>query len=131
MLGEEFVHPPYSREYTESLLERLLELGPEMVVLTGVSFKDDEIGCAVACKGKESHYYFSKKYDGTYYGTGDLFASALLGAYMSGKDIFESAEIATDFTCGAIQRTHDAKTDTRFGVNFEQGLGEYIKRLGR
>lgn len=131
MLGEEFVHPPYSKEYTESLIERLLQLGPEMVVLTGVSFEGDEIGCAVGCKDKEMHCYFSKKYSGTYYGTGDLFASALLGAYMSGKDIFESAEIATDFTCGAIRRTHDAKTDTRFGVNFEMGLKEYIERIGR
>lgn len=131
MLGEEFIHPPYTKEYTDSLISRLLTLGADMVVLTGVSFSEDEIGCAVCCKGKEIKYYFSKKYDGTYYGTGDLFASALLGAYMKGKDIFESAEIATDFTCSAICRTHQAKTDTRFGVNFEQGLGDYIRRTER
>ena len=71
-----------------------------------------------------------EKYDGIYYGTGDIFASALIGAYMCGKDITESADIALEFTCGAIKRTHDAKTDTRFGVNFEQGLGDFIKKLG-
>lgn len=130
LLGEKYVEPPYTKEYIDGLLERLSTLGPEKIVLTGVSFEHDEIGCAVYCKGEAVHYKFSEKYDGIYYGTGDIFASALLGAYMRGKDISESADIALEFTCSAIKRTHDAKTDTRFGVNFEQGIGDYIKRLG-
>lgn len=129
LLGEEYVEPPYTKDYIENLLKRLSTLGPQKIVLTGVSFSDDEIGCAVFDRG-EVHYGFSEKYDGIYYGTGDLFASALIGAYMRGKDIFESADIALDFTCAAIGRTYKAKTDTRFGVNFEQGLGDYIKKLG-
>ena len=130
LLGEEYIEPPYSKEFIEALANRLLRLGPPMVVLTGVSFDDDKIGCAVFQKGKEPFYRFSEKYSGTYYGTGDIFASALLGAYLRGKSIFESAEIALDFTCAAIKRTFEAKTDTRLGVNFEQGLGDYINRLG-
>ena len=130
LLGEEYSEPPYSREYIESVLRRLLEIGPEMVVLTGVDFGDGKIGCGVCCKNGECQYYFSEHYPGVYYGTGDLFASALTGAYLKGKDIFESACIALDFTCAAIKRTYDAQTDTRLGVNFEQGLGDYIKSLG-
>ncbi len=129
LLGEEYVEPPYSKEYIESLLERLSELGPQKIVLTGVSFDHDEIGCAVY-SGGAIHYKFSEKYDGIYYGTGDIFASALLGAYMRGKNISDSADIALEFTCAAIRRTHDAGTDTRFGVNFEQGIGDYIRYLG-
>lgn len=129
LLGEEYVEPPYSKEYIESLLERLSTIGPKKIVLTGVSFNEDEIGCAVF-NGGDIHYNFSEKYDGIYYGTGDIFASALLGAYMRDRSIFESADIALEFTCAAIRRTHDAKTDTRFGVNFEQGIGDYINKLG-
>ena len=129
LLGEEYVEPPYSKEYIESLLERLATIGPKKIVLTGVSFREDEIGCAVFNCG-DIHYNFSEKYDGIYYGTGDIFASALLGAYMRDRSIFESADIALEFTCAAIRRTHDAKTDTRFGVNFEQGIGDYINNLG-
>ncbi len=129
LLGEEYFEPPYTKEYIEGLLVRLSKLGPQKIVLTGVSFCENEIGCAVFDRG-EVHYGFSEKYDGIYYGTGDLFASALIGAYMRGKNIFESADIALDFTCGAIRRTYNAKTDTRFGVNFEQGIGDYIKKLG-
>lgn len=116
------------REYIESLLSKLSELGAEMIVLTGVAFENGRIGCAVRFNDK-TEFYFTPKYDGVYYGTGDLFASALLGAYMNEKDIFESAEIALEFVCSAIRRTFEAGTDTRLGVDFEHGLIDYINRL--
>ncbi len=130
LLGEKYFDPPYTKEYIEDLMCRLLDLGPQMVVLTGVAFDDKEIGCGVCCKSGEIYYAFSAHYPGTYYGTGDIFASALTGAYLKGKNIFESAEIALDFTCAAIKRTYEVQTDTRLGVRFEQGLGDYIKILG-
>ncbi len=131
LLGEEYVEPPYSKEYIEGIIKRLSSLGPEMIVLTGVAFDDDELGCAVYCRSSDEIFYsFSKKYPGIYYGTGDLFASALTGAYMRGKSIFESAEIALEFTGSSIGRTYKSGTDTRLGVNFEQGIADYIKSLG-
>lgn len=131
LLGEEYIEPPYSKEYIESIMRRLSLLGPSMVVLTGVAFNNDEIGCAVYSRDTDEVYYrFSEKYEGIYYGTGDLFASALTGAYLQGKSIYESAEIALEFTCSAIRRTYEAGTDTRLGVNFEQGIADYIKALG-
>lgn len=131
LLGEQYVEPPYTEDYIKRITRKLLELGPSMVVLTGVCFKNDEIGCAVAKKDSEDVFFaFSEKFPGIYYGTGDLFASALLGAYLNGKSISESAEIALEFTCGAIERTYKAGTDTRLGVNFEQGIGEYIRKIG-
>ncbi len=130
LLGEDYIEPPYTKEYIDDIVHRLLEIGPSMVVLTGVSFDENEIGCAVCCKeNNEVFYRFSEKYPGIYYGTGDLFASALTGAYIKGKTVYESAEIALRFTCDAIKRTFKAKTDTRLGVNFEQGIADYIKIL--
>lgn len=130
LLDMEYKEAPHSKEYIESLLSGLINLGVQMVVLTGVSFGDDDIGCAVKCGNDETYYYSSQKYGGIYYGTGDIFASALTGAYLRGCSIFRSAEIALDFTCGAIKRTFEAGTDTRLGVNFENGLIDYIKSLG-
>ena len=130
LLDEEYIEPPYTVEYIDGIMRRLLSLGVSMIVLTGVSFKDEEIGCAVCCKDSDEIFYrFSEKYPGIYYGTGDLFASALTGAYLRGLDIFKSAETALEFTCSAIKRTFLAGTDTRLGVDFEQGIGEYIRKL--
>lgn len=129
LLGEKYVEPPYSEEYIKDIMFRLLELGPSKVVLTGVSFKNNEIGCAVCEKNGDIFYRFSPKYPGIYYGTGDIFASALVGAFLNGKSIYESAETALDFTCSAIKRTYEAGTDTRFGVNFEKGLCDYGRKM--
>lgn len=132
LLDEEYMHTLYDKTYIEGLLARLSALGPKMIVLTGVSFSEGEIGCAVYNKENgEVFYDFTPNYPGIYYGTGDIFASALLGAYLNGKTINESATVALDFTSAAIARTHAAGTDTRLGVNFEAGLGKYIKQLGR
>ena len=131
LLDEEYVEPPYTKEYIEGLIKRLSFLGASMIVLTGVAFNDEELGCAVYCRDTDEIFYsFSEKYPGIYYGTGDLFASALTGAFLKGKSIYESAEIALRFTCNSIKRTYEAKTDTRLGVNFEQGIADYIKSLG-
>lgn len=131
LLGEEYMQSQYDKTYIEGLLRRLSALGPSMVVLTGISFSEGEIGCAVYDKESDEVYYdFTPKYPGIYYGTGDIFASALLGAYLSGKSINESAGIALDLTASAIARTYEAGTDTRLGVNFEAGLGKYIRQLG-
>ena len=131
LLGEDYSEPPYTKEYIENILKCLSLLGPEMIVLTGVSFNDEQLGCAVYCRNTDEIFYsFSKKYPGIYYGTGDLFASALTGAYLNGKSIFESSKIALEFTSSAIRRTYEAGTDTRFGVSFEQGIADYIKMLG-
>ena len=130
LLGEKYFEPPYTKEYIEDIMKKLLDLGPSMVVLTGVSFKEDEIGCAVCEKNGETFYRFSEIYEGTYYGTGDIFASALTGAYLNGNSIYESAEIALEFTCSSIKRTYEAGTDTRFGVNFEVGLCNYMNKIG-
>lgn len=59
-----------------------------------------------------------------------MFASALLAARMRGRSLEESARIAVDLTCGSILRTKAAGTDLRFGVNFEEGLPDFIRALG-
>lgn len=129
LTGEKYSEPPHDKGRIEKLLKRLSDAGPTRIVLTGVSFGENEIGCAVYRRGDGIFYRFSKKFPGIYYGTGDVFASAFVGAYLRGKDVFESASIALDFTSRAVERTYIAKTDPRFGVDFENGLGEYIKRL--
>lgn len=131
ILGEDYVEPPYTKEYVTGLLKRLGDLGPAKVVLTGVAFDDEKLGAASYDKASgEISYYLADRIDGYYHGTGDVYASALLGAYLNGKSLAESAAIAVEFTLGSIKRTKEAGTDIRFGVDFERGLPEYIKELG-
>lgn len=130
LLGESYRPGPYDRAYIESLLFKLRGLGAKQVVLTGVWFEEEHLGAAaLECKTGEISYAFQKRIEGLYHGTGDVFASALLGALLNGFTLPESAQIAVDFTVDSIDRTQKAGTDVRFGVNFEQGLPGYIRML--
>lgn len=131
MLGEDYTKGPYDKDYVEGLLKRLSDMGPKKIVLTGVYFEESSLGAATydSSTGKIS-YAFAQKIDGYYHGTGDVYASALLGALMNNISLEASAKIAVDYTKESIQRTKIAGTDIRFGVDFERGIPEYIRQLG-
>ena len=130
MLGEEYRESGYNRAYIENILKKLSALGPEKVVLSGISYAPDKLGSAAYDRGRGEFYeYFGDRIDGYYHGTGDVFASALLGAVMNGKTLPEAAKIAVDFTVGSIRRTHDAGTDVKYGVDFEHELPELIRAI--
>lgn len=131
MTGREYKSEPYSKEYIEKLLIDLGKLGVDKVVLTGVSFDNDDLGAA--CYDKKTGnitYALSNKIGGHFHGTGDIFASVLISALLNGFDLDKSAQIAVDFTAESINRTAKAKIDPRLGVNFEAGLPGLIKALG-
>ena len=128
ILGEEYVEGPYTMEYIEALMDRLAALGPKKVILTGVHFDDEKLGAAsLDTVTGERSFYFSDRIPGYYHGTGDVFGSAVVGALMNNKSLSDSVRIAVDFTVSSIQRTYDAKTDLRFGVNFEEGIPQLVE----
>ena len=130
MLKEDYVEGPYSKEYVNNLLKKLVKLGPKKVVLTGVFFDEDSLGAATYDSNEgEISYQMSDRIEGYYHGTGDVFGSALLAALMNGKSLSESAKIAVDFTTSSIKRTKFAGTDVRFGVNFEESLPSLIAAI--
>lgn len=123
--------PECSREEVEELLKGLCALGCRQAVLTGVSFRPEELGAA--CYDRESQTLglaFDQRIAGHYHGTGDVFASALTAALVKGMDLQRAARLAVRFTQGAIQRTKRAGTDERFGVNFEEELPWFMRELG-
>ncbi len=127
LLGEEYKEGPYTREYIEGLLSRLsLSLaGVKKIVLTGVYMEEGQMGAsAYDCSTKITDYYFREKIPGMYHGTGDVFSSVLLSGLLNDQSMGQALKLAVDFTTDSIRRTYNDKTDTRYGVNFEQGLRE-------
>ncbi len=120
----------YTQADIEGLLRRLSDLCSGDVVLTGVSFAPEKLGAAVyERKTGRAEYAFTRRIDGYYHGTGDVFASAVTSAVLNGFTLAQSAAIAVDFTAAAILRTKQAGTDIRFGVNFEQEIPAFLKAL--
>lgn len=130
LLDEEYKEPPYNEDYIAETLKRLAALGPKQVVLTGVCFDSAQVGSASYDSDTgEINYALADRVDGYYHGTGDIFASVLFGSLINGFSISAASNIAAKFTSACIERTHEAGTDVRFGVNFEAGLAEYAQKM--
>ena len=117
----------YDEAYIDDLLEKLRTAGAKTVVLTGVSFTPDTTGVMVFCDGKKQ-YYRHKKHPTGSHGTGDVYASAFVGAYLCGKSVYDAAGIAADYTLRCIERTA-GDADHWYGVKFEPVLPYLIERL--
>jgi len=131
LLNEPYRPGPYNKVYIDDLLKRLSGFGPQQIVLTGVYFDEENLGAAAYDrKTGDISYVLSSRIEGSYHGTGDVFASALLGAMLNGFPLSKAVRIAVNFTAGSIVRTKEAKTDVRFGVNFEAGIPQFIQELG-
>lgn len=130
LLGKEFKEGPYEVSYIESLISELSCLTPANIVLTGVYFDENNLGAAVFDrKNGKIEYAMNRKIDGFYHGTGDVFASGLLGALLNDFSLLKSTQIAEEFTVSSIEITKKANTDVRYGVAFEKCIPEYIKSL--
>ncbi len=131
MVDEEVIEGVQTEEYIERLLNKLLDMGTKKVILTGVSFEESKLGAACMGQDRVPHYYFENKLDGTYHGTGDVFASSFCGALLNDFSLHESMAIAVRYVCDCIKRTQTMDRPIRYGVDFERGIPFYIKELGK
>lgn len=112
---------PYREAFDQNAIEAMLQaLGGKDVVLTGVSFEQGKTGAAIRSNGEIS-YYFHERYERSFHGTGDIFASAFTGAWMQHKSMEEAVRTAADFTCASIFNTIQ-KPAHWYGVKFETSL---------
>jgi pyridoxine kinase len=109
------------------VLENLSNIGCKKIILTGVSYTSDTTGVVVYENGNYQYYEHKKMPKGCH-GTGDIYASAFVGALVKGKSAFDSARIAADYVLEWIKDT--ATEDNHwYGAKFEPSLGKLIDSL--
>lgn len=129
MLGIPY-KPEYDEAYIRWLLKELTGLGCPRAALTGISFEENKIGVYYYDSTSDTYFsYFNEKLPVAYHGTGDIYASATLGAVMSGMDIPTSLAVAVDFTLECMKMTESDPVHRFYGVNFESALPYYIERI--
>ena len=117
----------YDEEYIGKLISNLRKITSAGIILTGICRDKTHTGVAVT-DGSETKYYFHRKVEKHFHGTGDVYASAFTGAYLQGKGLYDSAVIAADFTLRCIKATKD-DPDHWYGVEFEKELPWLAKKL--
>lgn len=117
----------YDRAYIDELLEKLTALGCKNVIFTGISYAPGKTGVVIFENGVYS-YYEHEKLPNSCHGTGDIYASAFVGACVRGKSAFDAAKIAADYTVECIKATAEEENHW-YGAKFEPVLGKLIQAL--
>ncbi len=122
---------PYREVYDESYIQELMNalhaLGARTVILTGVGYNPEETGVTISESGVQSYYRHRRLPTGCH-GTGDIYASAFVGALMKGLDAYAAAKIAADYVLICMENTRGDASHT-YGVKFEPMLGTLMDMI--
>jgi len=117
----------YDKAYVDALLEKLSALGSKNIILTGVSYREGKTGVVVFEDGEYKYYEHDKHSKGCH-GTGDIYASAFVGAIVRGKSAYDAAKIAADYVLACIISTQE-EDNHWYGAKFETSLGKLIEMV--
>ncbi len=116
-------------DFCRTLCDALEASGAGRTVLTGVhSGKNKLCVCTRDYSDTKFSCYIFDRIEKNYPGTGDLFASVLLGELLLKKSLEYSAHSAADFTSRVMEYSSRFPTPEREGVAFEAFLGELSGR---
>ena len=136
----------------DDFIDRIRDIGEEvrrkadvnqMIVVTGIirkvrrdwkedwkeGWKEDwRIGNLVLSESE--HVYLESQYTRkSFSGTGDLFASVVMGAMLQGKSIFDAVKLAMEFLQPAIGEATENGIECNHGVPFEAYLWKLIETV--
>ena len=129
LLGETYQSEVSDVDKLRKWLLGLADFGPAMVVVTGIPFANDKI-MNIAYNRNNNAYCqtVSERIPARYPGTGDIFASVLIGELMGKKEMPDAVKRAADFVSLCIKATVEAGTPTREGVLLEGALPWLLRK---
>ncbi|MCH3966278.1 MAG: pyridoxamine kinase [Bacilli bacterium] len=117
--------------FYQDLLDKVLALHTKAAVITGVELHPGKVGLLLEEENSDTVFFYeTEKYPGKYHGTGDLFASALVGVLDNGFALPQALKIAHDYVHVAIQKTVESKQDGMIcGPCFEEAIPSLVDAL--
>lgn len=115
----------YRQVDIENLLTALSQLGPEQIIITGVSFSEDEIGLAyLDSRTGTVSYVMTRKFPNHFFGTGDVLTSILAAGFSWGLTFEKVAPLALSFLDKVLETTLNRQRDLKLGLSYESHLGK-------
>ncbi|MCB7319735.1 pyridoxamine kinase [Lacrimispora sp. 210928-DFI.3.58] len=130
LTGRPYKKEGWSRKELAGLAEEIRALGPDSVVITGIS-QGQYLVNAVAAGGKELVLLKRKRVGRERPGTGDVFSSVVAGAYVRGWDLTSAVGLAADFVKECIRISEKMDIPVANGVCFEEILDQLIRAVRR
>lgn len=120
LLGESFPDKPISVQIAKDWLVRLSQKGAKTVVITSVKLEGEGMA-TVGYDGSTQTFWKINNVlvPAQYSGTGDMFASVLIGGLLGGEELAVAMNRATEFTEHTVIRTYQNNNPWRDGLLFE------------
>lgn len=109
-------------QYINKLMDRLEGFGSERIVITGIPLPNSTLANLGKNKDGSRFLVCRPLQKRSYPGTGDIFASVLLGELLRTNDFERSCQSAAEFTALLIQESTPINTPAREGVALESHL---------
>jgi pyridoxine kinase len=109
-----------SSEDIKALAVKIRALGAKNVVITGIERGDKLFNCILDDSGYSERAVALLPY--RMHGTGDLFASVMVGGLLTGHTLFESVDSAAAFVPFTMEKSQNYEDVHRRGVCFEPYL---------
>lgn len=123
LLLEKEYKEQFTKEEIEQMVISLADKTDTSIVLTGVSFSSNQLGCCIYHReNKTIQYYFTEKIPYSFHGTGDCFASSFFAGIMKNLSLEEAVRLACEFTYQALSATVEDRKEHWYGVHFEKAL---------
>ena len=110
-----------------TMCQKLVEQGPEHIVVTGIRYNSKQIMNYVYSKGEEPRIVMVDRIGGDRSGTGDVISSIIAGMYLNGHDFYESVKKAAEFVSKCLRYCEDNNVPTHWGLCFEMYLRDLME----
>ena len=123
----EKMSPEETMAYVNLLMDKLESFGTAETVITGIHLANGSLA-NLGRNADGSRFWVSKPRQArSYPGTGDIFSSVLLGAFLKDMNFESACEKAASFTSEVIQGSAPINTPAREGVALESHLHLLLK----
>jgi len=123
LLEQEYTKKPITIEDAKKMLKALSLIGPDTVVITGAVIEGKDYCNIGYCKKEDVFWLVKAKYIPAHYpGTGDIYASVMIGALLKGDALPVAMAKATQFVSEAASVTYSYSLPEREGVLLEKVL---------
>ena len=114
-----------SEDKVKHIVDLLFHKGIKRFAITGIKTLD---GMKIAyCDNGKTKFYDLSEISGQFYGSGDVFASTLVGGLANGFEIEKALNLAIDFTGEAIKITSEDESHN-YGLKFEKAIPFLVEK---
>lgn len=123
LTGRAYSMAPVTKEEAEIIITQISDMGPNKVVLKGIPYENGQkINMIYDKNQNQCEVIPYEEVKQNYPGTGDCFASRLIGELLQGASLVDAAKKATSFVTLGVKATYEVGTDTREGILLEKLL---------